>query len=168
MNEERILQWAEYEFKTNKEVIEDVSTKQVHGLIEENDYVLVFLCKTRITSIIDSVDPFYESKICHADSDHCDRCAADIQALEQIDDDTDAVGVKFVKTDDASFAKEIGVKELPTIVYFEKGSPSIYEGKMLYFQIMKQIFWKRSSLLLRPHSTFIFILQEIPVRRASC
>ena len=107
-------------------------------------------------------------KICEADSEHCDRCAADIQALEQIDDDTDAVGVKFVKTDDASFAKEIGVKELPTIVYFEKGSPSIYEGKMLYFQIMKQIFWKRSSLLLRPHSTFIFILQEIPVRRASC
>ena len=50
MNEERILQWAEYEFKTNKEVIEDVSKKQVHGLIEENDYVMVFLCKTRITS----------------------------------------------------------------------------------------------------------------------
>ena len=91
-------------------------------------------------------------KICEADSDHCDRCAADIQALEQIDDDTDAVGVKFVKTDDASFAKEIGVKEFPTIVYFEKGSPSIYEGKMLSFQIMEEIFWKRSSLLLRPHS----------------
>ena len=59
----------------------------------------------------------------------CERCAADIQALEQIDDDTDAVGVKFVKTDDAGFAKEVGVKQFPTIVYFEKGNPSIYEGK---------------------------------------
>ena len=47
MNEERILQWAEYEFKTNKEVIEDVSAQQVRGLVEENDYVMVFLCKTR-------------------------------------------------------------------------------------------------------------------------
>ena len=46
MNEERILQWAEYEFKTNKEVIEDVSAQQVRGLVEENDYVMVFLCKT--------------------------------------------------------------------------------------------------------------------------
>ena len=63
------------------------------------------------------------------DSDRCERCAADIQALEQIDDDTDAVGVKFVKTDDVGFAKEVGVTEFPTIVYFEKGSPSIYEGK---------------------------------------
>ena len=64
-----------------------------------------------------------------SDSDRCERCAADIQALEQIDDDTDAVGVKFVKTNDVGFAKEVGVKEFPTIVYFEKGSPSIYEGK---------------------------------------
>ena len=47
MNEERILQWAEYEFKTNKEVIEDVSAQQVRRLVEENDYVMVFLCKTR-------------------------------------------------------------------------------------------------------------------------
>ena len=45
MNEERILQWAEYEFKTNKEVIEDVSAQQVRSLLEENDYVMVFLCK---------------------------------------------------------------------------------------------------------------------------
>ena len=51
-----------------------------------------------------------------------------MQALEQIDDDTDAVGVKFVKTDDSGFAKEVGVKQFPTIVYFEKGNPSIYEG----------------------------------------
>ena len=47
MNEERILEWAEYELKTNKEVIEDVSAQQVRTLIQENDYVMVFLCKTR-------------------------------------------------------------------------------------------------------------------------
>jgi hypothetical protein len=61
--------------------------------------------------------------ISNLDSEHCDSCSDAIQALEQIDDDTDAVGVKFVKTDDASFAKEVGVKEFPAIVYFEKDSP---------------------------------------------
>ena len=61
MNEERILQWAEYELKTNKEVIEDVSAKQVRGLIEENDYVMVFLCKTRYKpSYVKSVPLAYE------------------------------------------------------------------------------------------------------------
>ena len=52
MNEERILQWAEYEFKTNKEVIEDVSAQQVRRLVEENDYVMVFLCKTTSTKYV--------------------------------------------------------------------------------------------------------------------
>ena len=76
-----------------------------------------------------SLDHHGHLRFSTTDSDRCERCAADIQALEQIDDDTDAVGVKFVKTDDVGFAKEVGVKQFPTIVYFEKGNPSIYEGK---------------------------------------
>ena len=52
MNEERILEWAEYELKTNKEVIEDVSAQQVRRLVEENDYVMVFLCKTTSTKYV--------------------------------------------------------------------------------------------------------------------
>ena len=72
--------------------------------------------------------------ISSTDSDRCERCAADIQALEQIDDDTDAVGVKFVKTDDAGFAKEVGITDFPTIVYFEKGDPIIYEGRVQALQ----------------------------------
>ena len=59
MNEERILQWAEYELKTNKEVIEDVSSQQVRRLIEENDYVMVFLCKTRNKTIALYNHPIY-------------------------------------------------------------------------------------------------------------
>ena len=48
--------------------------------------------------------------------------------MEHVDDEAEAVGVKFVKTDDSSFAREYGVKEFPTLIYFEKGSPSIYDG----------------------------------------
>ena len=48
--------------------------------------------------------------------------------MEQIDDDADAVGVKFVKTDEESFATEFGIDTFPTILYFEHGQPSIYDG----------------------------------------
>ena len=44
-------------------------------------------------------------------------------------DETDAIGIKFVKTEDRAFRKKFGIEELPTIVYFEDKQPSIYDGK---------------------------------------
>ncbi len=63
------------------------------------------------------------------DAPDCPACDEAIKQLEQIDDDTDAVGVKFVKTDDADFATEFGITEFPAILYFEDKEPSIYDGK---------------------------------------
>ncbi len=61
-----------------------------------------------------------------ADNEACDEA---IKQLEQIDDDAEAVGVKFVKTDDPEFAAEFGIEEFPAILYFEDKQPSIYDGK---------------------------------------
>ncbi|TRY76604.1 hypothetical protein TCAL_03494 [Tigriopus californicus] len=105
MNEESILMWAQGEYQTNEDVIEDVSTEAVHKLIESNPYVLVYVYKAK-----------------------CEKCVEATNNLEGIDDDTDAVGVKFVKTDDATFIKEFGIVNFPAIVYFESGNPSLYEG----------------------------------------
>ena len=60
-----------------------------------------------------------------ADSEACDEA---IKQLEQIDDDADAVGVKFVKTDEADFAAEYGIESFPAILYFENKQPSVYDG----------------------------------------
>ena len=51
-----------------------------------------------------------------------------LEELENIDDDTDRHGIGFVKTQDLEIAEAYGVHELPSLIYFEKGSPSIYEG----------------------------------------
>ena len=51
--------------------------------------------------------------------------------MEQIDDDAEAVGVKFVKTDDADFAAEFGIEQFPAIIYFEDKQPSIYDGNFV-------------------------------------
>ncbi len=64
-----------------------------------------------------------------SDGPDCPACDEAIKQLEQIDDDTDAVGVKFVKTDDAEFAAEFGIAEFPAILYFEDKEPSIYDGR---------------------------------------
>ena len=49
--------------------------------------------------------------------------------LENIDDECDKHGIVFVKIDNDEEAKEYGIEELPTLVYFENQIPSIYEGE---------------------------------------
>jgi hypothetical protein len=48
--------------------------------------------------------------------------------LERIDDECDQKGITFVKIDNAEEAKEYGIEDLPTIIYFEDGIPTLYEG----------------------------------------
>lgn len=52
-----------------------------------------------------------------------------VTELENIDDDCDARGISFVKIDNDDEAKEYGIDVLPTLVYFEKGVPSVYSGE---------------------------------------
>lgn len=54
-----------------------------------------------------------------------------VNELENIDDECDAKGVSFVKIDNDDEAKEYGIDTLPTLVYFEKGIPSVYSGEQL-------------------------------------
>lgn len=49
--------------------------------------------------------------------------------LEKIDDDCDRHGIQFVKIDDKKAAKEFGIDDVPSIVYFEKQIPNVYDGK---------------------------------------
>ena len=105
MNEEAIREWVDEELKSNLDVIEDLNTEQIHDLMDENMYVIVYLYAA-----------------------DCETCDEAIKQLEQIDDDADAVGVKFVKTDEAEFAAEYGIETFPAILYFENKQPSIYDG----------------------------------------
>lgn len=51
--------------------------------------------------------------------------------LENIDDECDQNKIAFVKIDNDEEAKEYGIDSLPTLVYFEKGIPHVYEGDLL-------------------------------------
>ncbi|XP_043240594.1 uncharacterized protein LOC122391084 isoform X5 [Amphibalanus amphitrite] len=64
------------------------------------------------------------------DNDSCADCAIILQELENIDDDTDRHGIKFVKTQDMEMANSFGVTEFPALIYFEKQTPSVFEGDL--------------------------------------
>lgn len=50
--------------------------------------------------------------------------------LEKIDDDCDRHGIQFVKIDDKKAAQEFGIDDVPSIVYFEKQIPNVYDGEI--------------------------------------
>lgn len=53
-----------------------------------------------------------------------------LEELENIDDECDALGILFVKIDNAEEAKEYGIQKIPKLLYFENGIPTIYEGSL--------------------------------------
>lgn len=67
--------------------------------------------------------------IAFADDDNCPTCETILAELETIDDETDEVGIQFVKTNDVETADDLGISHLPALVYFEGGVPSIYDGR---------------------------------------
>ncbi|XP_058810774.1 uncharacterized protein LOC131675703 isoform X2 [Phymastichus coffea] len=104
--EEDVLEWLVANKSTGDEedVIEDVTVKTLHTLIGNIDNLVVL---------------FYD----HGDEDSMQV----LTELEKIDDDCDKHGIQFVKIDDNKAAKEFGIDSIPSIVYFEKQIPNVYD-----------------------------------------
>lgn len=107
--EDDVLEWLVQHKSTGDEddVIEDVTLKTLMTLISSVDHLAVL---------------FY---------DHDDEASMQVlQELEHIDDDCDKYGIQFVKIDDASAVDDYGLDSLPSLVYFEKGIPNVYDGDL--------------------------------------
>lgn len=53
-----------------------------------------------------------------------------LNELENIDDECDKLNVAFVKIDNPDEAREYGIEKFPSLLYFEKGIPTMYEGNL--------------------------------------
>ncbi|XP_063377283.1 uncharacterized protein LOC134664522 isoform X7 [Cydia fagiglandana] len=104
-NEEEILEWLVGQLE--KDEIEDVTDEMLDKLIKDGKTVAVL---------------FYDNN---------DRKSQKVLAeLENIDDECDTLGIAFVKIDNDEEAKEYGIEKIPTLLYFEKGIPTYYEGNL--------------------------------------
>ncbi|XP_060526342.1 uncharacterized protein LOC132701986 isoform X2 [Cylas formicarius] len=107
--EEDVLEWLVQHKSTGDEddIIEDVTLKTLGTLISSVDHLAVL---------------FYD----HGDEESMSA----LEELEHIDDDCDKYGIQFVKIDDPNAAEEYGLDSLPSVVYFEKGIPNVYDGNL--------------------------------------
>ncbi|XP_017460795.1 PREDICTED: uncharacterized protein LOC108354109 [Rhagoletis zephyria] len=105
-DEEKLLKWLEEQ--TTSDQIEDITDEMMDLIIEKMPYVAVL---------------YYDK-----DQKKSQKILAE---LENIDDECDQNDIAFVKIDDDSEAKEWGIDEIPSIVFFERGIPHIYEGDLM-------------------------------------
>ncbi|UYV76046.1 hypothetical protein LAZ67_13002327 [Cordylochernes scorpioides] len=105
-----LLEWLLKMKDPSGDVIEEVDDADLVELIDTAEYVAVF---------------FYPDE-----ESECEECAEILADLENIDDDTDRHGIRFVKSSDPTAASRYGVEELPALVYFEHRLPSVFEGDL--------------------------------------
>ncbi|XP_008203455.2 uncharacterized protein LOC100118209 isoform X2 [Nasonia vitripennis] len=104
-NEDEILEWLLSQLE--KDEIEDVTDEMLDRLVKEGKTLAVL---------------FYDNN---------DRKSQRVlNELENIDDECDQLGVVFVKIDNAEEAKEYGIEKIPSLLYFEKGIPTLFEGNL--------------------------------------
>lgn len=65
-----------------------------------------------------------------SDDNNDDKSQKVLEELENIDDECDGLGITFVKIDNIDEAKEYGIDSVPALLYFEKGIPTVYEGRL--------------------------------------
>ncbi|XP_037956564.1 uncharacterized protein LOC119686146 isoform X8 [Teleopsis dalmanni] len=109
MDEEGVLDFlTSLEAMDLPDRIEEVNAKILLKIIEDTDFVAVL---------------FYDK-----DQKKSQKVLAE---LENIDDECDQNDIAFVKIDDDNEAKEWGIDQIPSIVFFERGIPHIYEGDLM-------------------------------------
>ncbi|XP_073943326.1 hulk isoform X2 [Choristoneura fumiferana] len=111
-DEQQLLNWLLTQKNPSGDVIEALEGQELLKLIEEEGSLAVYF----YVELSDSLD--------------CEQCAGILEELENIDDDCDRHGIKFVKTQDYSIAESYGVTDFPVLVYFESNVPNVYEGSL--------------------------------------
>ncbi|XP_043070275.1 uncharacterized protein LOC6560091 isoform X10 [Drosophila grimshawi] len=120
-NEQSVLEWLiDDDNRELADEIEEVNERMLDRLMAESTLLVVF---------------FYD--------DDCAECEEILEELEEIDGEADMFGIDFVKITSVEAAKKYEVVNIPSLVYFRKQVPVLYDGDM--HQHDKVITWLTSQ-----------------------
>ncbi|XP_017050291.1 uncharacterized protein LOC108094296 isoform X2 [Drosophila ficusphila] len=120
-NEQSVLEWLiDDDNRELADEIEEVNERMLDRLMAESTLLVVF---------------FYD--------DDCAECEEILEELEEIDGEADMFGIDFVKIASIQAAKKYEIVNIPSLVYFRKQVPVLYDGDM--HQHDKVITWLTSQ-----------------------
>ncbi|KAH0568207.1 hypothetical protein KQX54_019599 [Cotesia glomerata] len=107
-SEESVLEWLiDDDNRELADEIESVNERMLERLFDESPFLAVF---------------FYD--------EDCPECDEIMEALEKIDGEADLFGIDFVKISSPEAAEKYGIINLPSLTYFRKKTPIIYDGDL--------------------------------------
>ncbi|XP_043251155.1 uncharacterized protein LOC122396621 isoform X5 [Colletes gigas] len=107
-NEQSVLEWLiDDDNRELADEIESVNERMLERLLDESPFLAVF---------------FYD--------EDCPECNDIMEALEKIDGEADLFGIDFVKVFGTEAAEKYGILNVPSLVYFRKKTPLIYDGDL--------------------------------------
>lgn len=77
------------------------------------------------------------------DDEDCQECEEILESLEQIDGEVDQFGIDFVKIVSTEAAEKYNVVNIPTLMYFRKQVPMLYDGDL--HQVDRILQWLTSQ-----------------------
>ncbi|KAH8372934.1 hypothetical protein KR009_008358 [Drosophila setifemur] len=120
-NEQSVLEWLiDDDNRELADEIEEVNERMLDRLMAESTLLVVF---------------FYD--------DDCAECEEILEELEEIDGEADMFGIDFVKIASIEAAKTYEIVNIPSLVYFRKQVPVLYDGDL--HQHDKVIAWLTSQ-----------------------
>ncbi|SPP73028.1 uncharacterized protein LOC117578436 isoform X8 [Drosophila guanche] len=120
-NEQSVLEWLiDDDNRELADEIEEVNERMLDRLMAESTLLVVF---------------FYD--------DDCAECEEILEELEEIDGEADMFGIDFVKIASMEAAKKYEIVNIPSLVYYRKQVPVLYDGDM--HQHDKVITWLTSQ-----------------------
>ncbi|XP_023032098.1 uncharacterized protein LOC6643321 isoform X8 [Drosophila willistoni] len=120
-NEQSVLEWLiDDDNRELADEIEEVNERMLDRLMAESTLLVVF---------------FYD--------EDCAECEEILEELEEIDGEADMFGIDFVKIASIEAAKKYEIVNIPSLVYFRKQVPVLYDGDM--HQHDKVITWLTSQ-----------------------
>ncbi|KAL9914159.1 hulk isoform 4-T4 [Glossina fuscipes fuscipes] len=120
-NEQSVLEWLiDDDNRELADEIEEVNERMLERLMSESTLLVVF---------------FYD--------EDCAECEEILEELEEIDGEADMFGIDFVKIASIDAAKKYDVVNIPSLVYFRKQVPVLYDGDL--HQHDKIITWLTSQ-----------------------
>ncbi|XP_022229058.2 uncharacterized protein LOC111078586 isoform X8 [Drosophila obscura] len=107
-NEQSVLEWLiDDDNRELADEIEEVNERMLDRLMAESTLLVVF---------------FYD--------DDCAECEEILEELEEIDGEADMFGIDFVKIASMEAAKKYEIVNIPSLVYYRKQVPVLYDGDM--------------------------------------
>lgn len=77
------------------------------------------------------------------DEKDCPECEEILESLEQIDGEVDQFGIDFVKIASPEAAAKYNIVNIPSLLYFRKQVPMLYDGDLL--QVDRVLQWLTSQ-----------------------